>query len=71
MVRFSYDWGFIHSNIECTELVLHIVLGRDDLKVENVETQHLIKHLQGRSIILDISKLSIEEVRMLASQKNA
>ncbi len=42
------------NNIECTELVLHIVLGRDDLKVEKVETQHLIKNLQGRSIILDI-----------------
>ena len=28
------------NNIECTELVLHIVLGRDDLKVEKVETQH-------------------------------
>ena len=41
------------NNIECTELVLHIVLGRDDLKVEKVETQHLIKNLQGRSIILD------------------
>ena len=42
------------NNIECTELVLHIVLGRDDLKVEKVETQHLMKNLQGRSIILDI-----------------
>ena len=42
------------NNIECTELVLYIVLGRDDLKVEKVETQHLIKNLQGRSIILDI-----------------
>lgn len=31
------------NNIECAELVLHIVLGRDDLKVEKVETQHLIK----------------------------
>ena len=42
------------NNIECMELVLHIVLGRDDLKVEKVETQHLVKNLQGRSIILDI-----------------
>lgn len=33
------------NNIECAELVLHIVLGRDDLKVEKVETQHLIKNL--------------------------
>ena len=42
------------ENIECTELVLHIVLGRDDLKVKKVETQHFMKNLQGRSIILDI-----------------
>lgn len=42
------------DNIECTELVVHIVLGRDDIKVERVETQHLMKNLQGRSIILDI-----------------
>lgn len=26
----------------------------DDFKVEKIETQHLIKNLQGRSIILDI-----------------
>ena len=42
------------ENIECTELVLHIVLGRDDLKVKKVETQHFMKNLQGRLIILDI-----------------
>ncbi len=44
------------ENIECTELVLHIVLGRDDLKVKKVETQHFMKNLQGRSIILDITQ---------------
>ena len=42
------------NNIECTELVIRIVLGRDDIKIERVETQHLIKNLQGRSVILDI-----------------
>jgi len=42
------------DNIECTELVLHIVLNRNDFKVERVETQHLMKNLQGRSIVLDI-----------------
>lgn len=35
-------------------MVLHIVLGRDDLKLKKVETQHFMKNLQGRSIILDI-----------------
>ena len=42
------------ENIECTELVLQIVLGRDDLKVEKVAIQHHLKNLQGRSIIFDI-----------------
>ncbi len=42
------------ENLLCTELVVQIVLGRDDIKVEKVETQHLMKNLQGRSIILDI-----------------
>ena len=42
------------DNIECTELVVQIVLNRDDLKIEQVHTQHQIKNLQGRSVILDI-----------------
>lgn len=42
------------NNIEYTELAIRIVLERDDLKVEQVHTQHQIKNLQGRSIILDI-----------------
>ena len=42
------------DNIECTELVIQIILGRDDLKVEQVHTQHQIKNLQGRSVTLDI-----------------
>lgn len=42
------------DNIECTELVLHIVLDREDLKVKKVNTQYFIKNLQGRSIRLDI-----------------
>lgn len=33
------------ENIECTELVLQIVLGRDDLKVEKVTIQHQLKNL--------------------------
>lgn len=42
------------DNLECTELVVQIVLNRDDLKIERVHTQHQIKNLQGRSAILDI-----------------
>ena len=42
------------DNFECTELVVQIVLNRDDLKIQQVHTQHQIKNLQGRSIVLDI-----------------
>lgn len=39
---------------ECTELVLHIVLNKPDLKVQEVKVQYTIKNLQGRSVRLDI-----------------
>lgn len=42
------------DNIECTELVLRIVTGKADLKVESVQTQYHMKNLQGRSVTLDI-----------------
>lgn len=39
---------------ECTELVLHIVMDKPDLKVQEIKVQHVIKNLQGRSVRLDI-----------------
>lgn len=42
------------DNKECTELLLHIILGRQDLKVQKINTQYTIKNLQGRSLRLDI-----------------
>ncbi|MBE6095648.1 MAG: hypothetical protein E7199_09335 [Schwartzia succinivorans] len=42
------------GNIECTELVLRIVMERPDLKVLSVKVQSLYKNLQGRSLTLDI-----------------
>lgn len=42
------------DNIEAAELVLRIVLEKDDIKVENVRTQYSIKNLKGRSLRLDI-----------------
>ena len=42
------------NNIECTELVIQIVLGRDDIKVEESRDAAFIKNLQGRSVVLDI-----------------
>ncbi len=42
------------ENIECTQLVLSIILETDDLLVQTVHSQHSIKNLQGRSIRLDV-----------------
>jgi predicted transposase/invertase (TIGR01784 family) len=41
------------KNIECTELLLHIILGRTDLKVEQVSAQESLKALRHRSVRLD------------------
>ena len=40
------------ENIECTELVLQIVLGRDDLKVEKVAIQHSLKICRADRLFL-------------------
>ena len=42
------------SDLECTELVLRIVMERPDLKVERVTVQSVYKNLQGRSLTLDV-----------------
>ena len=42
------------GNIEGTELILRIILGKPDLSVKRVETQKLMKNLQGRDVWLDI-----------------
>ena len=43
----------------CANLLLQIILERDDLMVQEVHGQHDIKNLQGRSIRLDI--LAVDE----------
>ena len=48
------------DNIECTELMLHIILNRQDLKVQSVTTQHELKNLHGRSIRLDIHAIDAD-----------
>ena len=40
--------------VEGAELLLKIILDRDDLKVSEVKTQKVMKNLQGRDIWLDI-----------------
>lgn len=42
------------DNVECTELVLRIVMDKDDLKVKSARTQYTVKNLQGHSVRLDI-----------------
>lgn len=44
----------VFEDIECVELLLRIILDKDDLKVTEVHTQHNMKNLQGRSARLDI-----------------
>jgi len=43
------------DNIEGTELILRIILGKPDLTVKSVKTQKVMKNLLGRDIWLDIS----------------
>lgn len=42
------------DNYECIELLLHIIMGKPDLKVKEAHTQYGIKNLTGRSVRLDI-----------------
>ena len=42
------------DNYEGVELILRIVLGREDIIIKSVRTQELLKNLQGRSAILDV-----------------
>ena len=52
------DDNFLSSvfdgNIECTELLLRIILNNPDIKVREVRTQREIKNLWGHSVRLDI-----------------
>ena len=42
------------DDYECIDLLLHIIMEKPDLKVEEVRTQYSIKNLLGRSVRLDI-----------------
>ncbi len=42
------------DNYEGVELILRIVLGREDIKIKSIRTQEPLKNLQGRSAILDV-----------------
>lgn len=59
----------------CTELLLRIILNRDDLEVLEVHGQYTIKNLQGRSVRLDIMAVDAEgkvcNVEVQRSDKDA
>ena len=63
------------ENIECTELVLRIILGRPDIKVSEVHTQSEIKNLLGHSVRLDIDAKSSDgepmDVEIQRAEKGA
>lgn len=42
------------DNFEGVELILRIVLGREDIRIKSVRTQEPLKNLQGRSAVLDV-----------------
>ncbi len=42
------------DNFEGVEMILRIILGREDIKIKSVRTQEPLKNLQGRSAILDV-----------------
>ena len=50
------------ENIECTELLLRIIMQKPDLTVRSVQTQKVMKNLQGRSACLDIDAVDSENV---------
>ena len=49
------------DNIECTELILRIILDKPDIKVSEVHTQREIKNLSGHSVRLDINALDADD----------
>ena len=42
------------DNVECTELVLRIIMDKDNLIVKSARTPYTLKNLQGRLVRLDI-----------------
>ena len=51
------------DDTECTQLVLRIIMGKDDLKVLTAQTQHTIANLEGHSVRLDVYAIDSQGVR--------
>ena len=50
----TYMTRFFDENIPCTEFVLRILMNKPDLRVEKTKSQVTIRHLEGRSVCLDV-----------------
>lgn len=65
----------VFEDIECVELLLRIILKKDDLKVTEVHSQYNMKNLQGRSARLDIfavdSTGAVANIEVQRSDKGA
>lgn len=48
------------ENIQCTELILRIILDKPDIRVQEVHTQREIKNLRGHSVRLDIEAKNLD-----------
>lgn len=63
------------ENIECTELLLNIILDRTDIEIIDVHTQREIRNLRGHSVRLDIEAKSkageLIDVEVQRSNKGA
>ena len=50
----TYMTRFFDENIPCTEFVLRILMNKPDLRVKKTKSQVTIRHLEGRSVCLDV-----------------
>lgn len=63
--------AFFNEQNECTELVLRIILKKDDLRVTESKTQFVISSLKGRSARLDIKAVDSKGVHYDIEIQNA
>ena len=66
---------FFHENIKATELVLRIILDKDDIEIMEVIAQDDVPSLQGRGVRLDVfakdSKGKLYDIEVQCSEKGA
>ena len=65
----------VFEDKECVQLLLQVILGKKDLRVQKVHAQYDVKNLQGRSIRLDIVAVDkngqVHNVEIQRSDKGA